>query len=385
MNYAPLPLTVRRSIELVGLAVMFSIIIYARSIISPLIISFFFTILLFPVFRWLRNRKLPEMVAISICLLLLFIFMGLLVWFFSAQVSRLMADFPTLRNNVTIHLQNLSAWIDTKTHFSSDRQLALLNEQSNKLLNTAGGYLGGVAASVTSIFVFFGLVPIYIFLFLFYRNLLLRFIFSWFSKKDHEKLKETIVETQVIIKSYLSGLLIQIAYITILLGGALLLLGIKHALLIGVIFAILNLIPYVGALIGNIIGILLTLTSSQEVSPIFTVLITIAVVQFLDNNILMPRIVGSKVKINALASIVGVILGGTLAGISGMFLSLPVIAILKIIFDRSNNFKQWGILFGDERPKVSPFSFKKFRFATAPPKQKELPGEKDEDTGKSAS
>jgi predicted PurR-regulated permease PerM len=131
-------------------------------------------------------------------------------------------------------------------------------------------------------------------------------------------------------------------------------LGIKHALLIGVIFAILNLIPYIGALVGNVIGVLLTLTSSQELGPILTVLVTIAIVQFLDNNILMPRIVGSKVKINALASIVGVIIGGSLAGIAGMFLSLPTIAVLKIIFDRTDNLKQWGVLLGDEIPKQSP-------------------------------
>jgi predicted PurR-regulated permease PerM len=168
-------------------------------------------------------------------------------------------------------------------------------------------------------------------------------------------------ETQVIIKSYIVGLVIQITYITILLGGLLFLFGIEHAVLIGVIFAILNLIPYVGALIGNVIGVLLTLTSSQEVWPIFVVLGTIAAVQFLDNNILMPRIVGSKVKINALASIVGVIVAGSLAGISGMFLSLPVIAVLKIMFDRSNHLKQWGVLLGDEKPKYSPMSFPVFR------------------------
>jgi predicted PurR-regulated permease PerM len=107
--------------------------------------------------------------------------------------------------------------------------------------------------------------------------------------------------------------------------------------------------------------VLLTLTSSEEVWPIFVVLGTIAAVQFLDNNILMPRIVGSKVKINALTTIVGVIVAGSLAGISGMFLSLPTIAVLKIIFDRSTNFRQWGVLFGDEQPKLSPMSFPVFR------------------------
>jgi predicted PurR-regulated permease PerM len=173
--------------------------------------------------------------------------------------------------------------------------------------------------------------------------------------------EEGMRETEVIIKSYLVGLLIQIGYITILLGGILMIIGIKHALLIGVIFAILNLIPYVGALIGNIIGVLLTLTSSDELWPVFAVLITIAVVQFIDNNILMPRIVGSKVKINALATIVGVIIAGSIAGISGMFLSLPVIAVLKIVFDRTENMRQWGVLLGDEKPKYSPMHFHVFR------------------------
>ena len=53
--------------------------------------------------------------------------------------------------------------------------------------------------------------------------------------------------------------------------------------------------------------------------------------------------------------------GGTLAGITGMFLSLPVIAVLKIVFDRSEGFKKWGVLFGDEKPKFSPMSFPVFR------------------------
>jgi predicted PurR-regulated permease PerM len=168
--------------------------------------------------------------------------------------------------------------------------------------------------------------------------------------------ESAVRETEVIVKYYLVGLLIQIAYLTILVSGALMLFGIKHAILIGVTFAILNLIPYIGALIGNIIGVVLTLTSSQELGQIWIVLLTIAAVQFLDNNILMPRIVGSKVKVNALASIVGIIIGGTMAGVSGMFLSIPIMAVLKIVFDKSASLKQWGVLLGDDRPQQSMMS-----------------------------
>jgi predicted PurR-regulated permease PerM len=349
-----LPLTVRRAIELMGVYFLGVIILAGKDIITPLLMAFFLAIMLLPVYRFFRRKKFPETLAIVLSILLLIIILAGVIYFFSSQISRLVADFPQIKENVKAHLNSLSAWIDSRTGFSTDKQTKFLNEQNDKLLNYAGGMLGGAASSITGIIIFIGLLPIYIFLLLFYKNLLLRFVFLWFPTSSHKKVEEVTRESEVIIKSYLVGLLIQITYITVLLGGILLIIGIKHAILIGAIFAILNLIPYVGALIGNIIGVLLTLSSSQELWPIFAVLITIAFVQFLDNNILMPRIVGSKVRINALATIVGVIVAGALAGVSGMFLSLPVIAVLKIIFDRTENFKQWGVLFGDERPKASP-------------------------------
>lgn len=355
------PLTVRRSIELLGIFLIGVVIYLGSGVIAPLLMAFFISIVLLPVYRFFKRKKIPEVLAIVMSLLLFITLIVLISWFFSSQISRLVSDFPQIKENVTKHFNTLSTWINQKTNFSTERQLQLINEQSNKLLDYAGGLLSGAAASLTSIFIFVGLLPIYIFLMLFYKNLLLRFVFMWFPQPEHAKVEDVMKEMQIIIKSYLIGLLIQISYITILLGGILLILGIKHALLIGVIFAVLNLIPYVGALIGNIIGVLLTLASSQELWPVFIVLGTIAAVQFLDNNILMPRIVGSKVKINALTTIVGVVVAGSLAGISGMFLSLPVIAVLKIVFDRSTVFKQWGVLFGDEQPKLSPMSFPIFR------------------------
>jgi len=356
-----LPLTVRRSIELLGLCLLGTLLVLGKGIIMPVLMAFFISIMLLPVYRFLRRIKFPEVLAIMLPILLVAIFMGLIVWFFSSQVSRLVADFPSIQKNVSIHLTSLSNWINQKTNFSTQEQVKFLQEQSSKMLANVGAMASGAAGSLGSVFIFLGLMPIYIYLFLFYKNLLLRFVFIWFETSQHKKVEEVMKETEVIIKSYLIGLIIQIAYITVLLGGILLLIGIKHALLIGVIFAILNLIPYVGALVGNLIGVLLTLTSSQEIGPIFIVLGVIAFVQFLDNNILMPRIVGSKVRINAFAAILGVFIGGSLVGVPGMFLALPMIAVLKIIFDRAEMFKQWGVLLGDERPERSPMTFLRLR------------------------
>ncbi|MXV52180.1 AI-2E family transporter [Pedobacter sp. HMF7647] len=356
-----LPLTVKRSVELLGLCLLGLLVVLGNSIVMPLLMAFFMSVVLLPIYRKLRKKRIPEVLAIVLSILCLAILVGLIVYFLSTQIGIMVRDFPQIKANVNNHLTSLSNWISRLTHYSTKEQIQIINEQNNKLMDFAGSFLSTTAGSVSSVLVFVGLLPIYIFLMMFYKNLLLRFIFMWFKPEDHKKVEDSMRETENIIKSYLVGLLIQVTYMTILLGGILMIIGIKHALLIGVIFAILNLIPYIGALFGNIIAVLLTLSSSNELWPVITVLLVIAGVQFLDNNILMPRIVGSKVRINALGTLVGVFVGGLLAGVSGMFLSLPTIAVLKVIFDRTESFKQWGVLLGDEKPENSPMTTPELR------------------------
>lgn len=351
-----LPLTVRRSIELLGLCLLIALFSVANTIIMPLLMAFFVSLMLLPMYRFLRKIKIPEVIAIILAILTATLIIIIIFGFVSLQIASLVNDFPQLEKNLNLHWNTLSAWINRNLNLSADEQIKVLQKQGTNLLNNAGSYLSGAALSLTGVFVFIGLLPIYIFLILFYKNLLLRFVFLWFNRDDHPQVESTLRESEVMVKSYLIGLMIQVTYMTVLLGGILLIIGIKHAMLIAIIFAILNLIPYIGALIGNLIGVLLTLTSSAELWHVFAVLIAITVVQLLDNNILMPRIVGSKIKINALVSIIGVIIGGTLAGVSGMFLSLPLIAILKIIFDHTTEFRHWGLLLGDERPGLSPMN-----------------------------
>ena len=110
-------------------------------------------------------------------------------------------------------------------------------------------------------------------------------------------------------------------------------------------------------MIGNILGAIITLASSDSIVDILFVIGAIAVVRFLDNNILMPRIVGSQVKLNPLISIIGIFIAGAMTGISGMFLALPILAIFKIIFDNAEQFKKWGVLLGDEKPAKKPMRF----------------------------
>ena len=347
-------ITVRRSIELLGLCAVGVIIVTGQAVIMPLLMAFFIAILLLPLFRFFRKIHIPEVIAIVLCIATLFVVIGGIITLLSSQIAVLVNDIDPIKKNITIHWNNISAWISTKLHYTAGEQLVMLRKQGENMGENVAGYFRNFFVSLSGVFVFLGLLPIYIFLILFYRHLLLRFVYLWYNEKEHPKVQEAVRETEVIIKYYLVGILIQIAYLIILVGGILFVFGIKHAILIGVTFAILNLIPYLGPLVGNFVGVLLTLTTSQEMWQIWFVLGVIAFVQFLDNNILMPRIVGSKVKVNALVSIVSIIVGGAMAGVSGMFLSIPVMAVLKILFDKSNKLSQWGVLLGDERPGQNP-------------------------------
>ena len=349
-----MPVTVKRAIELIGLFVLGTIIVAGNTIIMPLLMAFFFSLMLLPVFRFFRKLKFPEALAVFLPILILTIVVALIIWLFSSQVGTLLDDFPEIQRTVAKHLDNLSIWISNSFGYSPAEQLKFINVQSKKLFSSLGGVLSGAAGSLSGIIIFIGLLPIYIYLIMLYRNLFLKFTLMWFKQGEHQNVEEAIRQIEKMVKSYLVGLLIQITYIIVLLGGTLWLFGIQNALLIGIIFAFLNLIPYLGALIGNILGVLLTLASSDSITDVLIVLGAITIVQFLDNNILMPRIVGSQVKINPLVSIVGIIIGGSMAGLSGMFLAMPIISILKIVCDRSENYKQWGVLVGDDRPVKSP-------------------------------
>ena len=111
-----------------------------------------------------------------------------------------------------------------------------------------------------------------------------------------------------------------------------------------------------------------TMVTSENISDVLWVGIILAVVQLIDNNFGMPMIVGNKVRINALVTILGVLIGGTLCGIPGMFLAIPGLAVLKVIFDNVPDLRPWGLLLGDEaeeakgssgKPKLSLPKFKR--------------------------
>jgi predicted PurR-regulated permease PerM len=190
------------------------------------------------------------------------------------------------------------------------------------------------------------LIPVYTFMILFYQPHLLQFIRRATGKANHEQTTELLGETKTIIQHYLVGLFFEFLIVAALNVIGLFALGINYALLLGIAGALLNIIPYLGGLIAMILFMIIALVTKEPVFVIY-VAVLYGTIQFIDNNFIVPKIIGAKVKLNALVSLIGVIAGAALWGIPGMFLSIPVIAILKLLFDRIEALKPLGFLLGE--------------------------------------
>jgi predicted PurR-regulated permease PerM len=350
LNEVRFPYYVRFTLVLLGLMLFVVCIYFLQSILIPLVFSVLLAVLLLPLCRFFERHKVPRVLSILLCIFIAIIVGGLIVYFISSQVAHFSEDIPKLKERLSAHLNSLHTWMEQKFHISTRKQIDWTNEKLQEQYKNSGKYMATTFNAITGIIIFLGLIPVYVYLFLYYRNLFIEFLIRVFRRENKNKVGDVLKETREMIQKYISGLLIEAVIVAILNSVGLLIVGLDYAILIGVIAAILNVIPYIGGLIAIVLAIAMALVTSE--SLLFPVLVVgvLLLVQLIDNNFLIPHVVGSKVSINALISIVVVIAGGALWGIWGMFLSIPFTAILKIIFDRIEGLKPLGLLLGNKVP-----------------------------------
>ncbi|MFZ1799421.1 MAG: AI-2E family transporter [Chitinophagaceae bacterium] len=346
MTIKQYPFYFKATIILFGIILLVYVLFNLQDIMIPLAFAMVFAILLNPLFNWLQNHKIPKILAIIITLLVALIVFGGIMYFLSSQIAKFSDSLPLLKQKFGELTTQLSQWAQQHFGITIQKQTELANETLNNSKALVGSTLSTAIGTLSIIF----LLPVYIFLFLFYKPLILNFLFEVFAEENSNRVGDVLNETKSAIQSYMVGLLIEAFIVAILNSGALLILGVKYAILLGVIGAFLNMIPYIGGVIAIALPVLIATITKDGYNTQLGILIAYIIIQFIDNNILVPRIVSSKVQINALISIITVLLGAALWGIPGMFLSIPLVAILKIIFDRVPDLKPWGKLLGDTVP-----------------------------------
>lgn len=340
------PFYVKAPMVIIGIYLFFYILHLLQDVIVPFAFAGLIAILLNPIYNRLLKWKVKKILAISLTILLAALVLAGLLLFLSTQIMQFGDMIPQLKEKVISLLHEVQEWLSARFGVSTQKQMKMVNEA----INNSKAYVGQTLNTVFGIISYFVLIPLYVFLLLFYKPLILNFIYEVFEEEKEEQVAEILRETKGAVQSYIVGLMIETSIIAVLNSVALLILGVKYAILIGVIGAILNLVPYIGGMVAILLPVLMSFVTKDGFTTPLLIVGAYTVIQFLDNNIIVPRVVSSKVSVNALISIIVVLLGGMLWGVSGMFLSIPFVAVLKIIFDRIEELKPWGKLLGDKMP-----------------------------------
>jgi len=342
------PFSARLCFTLLSIGLIALAIYLGKSILLPIFFSILFALILSPITNFLVRKDMHRFLAILVPLVLGLLIITLVLYSLSSQVSIFFNDMPALVDRFNELIFIAQKWINDTFHIAFWQQDKVIDQTAEKMKDSGPQFLQQTFVTVTELISYFILFPFYTFLILYHKATIKKFLVEVFTRSEEDRVVDVLHESQAIILQYVTGLLIELAIVFVLNSGGFLLFGIKYPIFLALVAALLNIVPYIGMLVANIFCIIVTLVTSENITDIFIVAGVLAGVQIIDNNILMPLVVGNKIRINALAIITGVLVGGALAGVPGMFLAIPGIALMKVTFERVKGLKPWATLLSDE-------------------------------------
>ena len=332
---------------LIGLSLLVFVLRKLDNVLLPILFAALLAVLLLPLVTRLERWKFPRIWAIIVALLVVIGALVGLFYLFGSQIMSLRDELPKLQEKSIEYFDQVQQWASVKFGYHPMSKEELIDSSMKSVKKSAGGYLGSTLSTTAGILSVTTLVPIYIFCFLYYRDHMRQFLFRFVSPDKRTGVLHTMDNIQTVVQAYIQGLLTVIVIVSILNATGLLLLGVKFAVFFAIFASVLAIIPYIGILVGSAIPALVTLVETGSPGKAAAVVGVFMFVQFLEGNFITPMITGSKVSINPMAAIIALILGGELWGTPGMILSIPLIAVLKVVFDASKTTEPWGFLLGD--------------------------------------
>ncbi len=350
-----LPFIVKLAAVLISIVILFYISIIGKTIIVPLFIGFLISMLLLPVANFLEKfLRLPRVVS-SLISPILFVLSVLGVgYLLGSQIIEFQEDIPELKNQVIDLFHQGQQFVADKFNVSEKEQLNYIKDNTESTIKRGSAMVGGVLISVSGVIASASFVFLYIFFILLYRSHLVKFVVWCFPPKDQKQVRDVVNSIQKIIKQYIIGLGIQVIFITVALFAAFSIIGIKYAIFFAALCGLLNLIPYVGIFSATTLAVLITLATGEPMDALWVV-VSVIVVNSIDGNILTPKVIGSKVSLNSFVVLFGIIVAESIWGIAGMFLAIPILAIVRIIFDAVPETKPFGFLLGEDNAPTPAF------------------------------
>ncbi|MCC7526146.1 MAG: AI-2E family transporter [Chitinophagaceae bacterium] len=320
------------------ITVFASVILYmAKMLFIPLFFGLLIALILYPVCIRLEQKRFPRSLAIGICLLIVALLIAcltvLLVW----QIQMFSQDAPALFEKLQAIWNTANIWIED--HF---------NLSIAHVLQESIGSVGSIIKSVVNdtldlVFMLF-LIPIFTALFLYHRRVFVQFLRLLVGENHQAKVDLILPMVISTYFNYVKGMILVYIIVGVLNSIGLLALGIEHAVLFGMLCAIMTIIPYVGIVISALLPISVAWLTKGSVWYPAGVIAVFAIVQYLEANVIFPKVVGVQLNVSTWAMLVAVIAGGILWGVSGMVLFIPFVALLKIGSDYVEEWKPLNIL-----------------------------------------
>lgn len=332
--------------------IILAILYIGQDILKPFAFSCLMALLFVSPCAFFERQGFPRGVAAMIVLLFGLIIFFVIFYFIYNSIVSFREDLPLMSKNIEQSIQQLQVWIQKTFDVDKKEVSSIIQNSTDNIIPSTSSIVNTTVNTVTGI-IFVGImIFITTFLLLLYRSLIVQFFTTLFADEYTERIHSIFSKTKFVIRGYIVGLFIEMLIVAAANCSIFFLLGVKYALLLGVIGAILNIIPYVGIFIACVLSALITLTTNTPTTVLWVV-VSLIIIHMIDSNILMPKIVGSKVKMNALATIIGVIVGSALWGIPGTFMAVPMLAIMKVSFEEIAPFRPFALIMGDDETEKS--------------------------------
>ncbi|HAA16705.1 MAG TPA: AI-2E family transporter [Cytophagales bacterium] len=360
------PNTRRTPLERATFLLLFLILsVYAlvevADFLYPICLAVLFAFLIHPLASFLEINGIHRILANLVSILTLLLILTGAIFVLYQQVDVFINDVPTLKTQARSNLLSLESAIrDTFGEFYTIEE-GWLSHNITFVIESGSQQLRSIFATTTGAAARLALLPVYMFFLLFYRDKFIIFIKMLVPKEKHEDADYTIQEISAMVRSYMVGVFTVVFVLCFLNTIGLLIVGVKYAILLGILSAIMNFIPYFGTLIGGAIPLTVALLTESSPRYAVGVLILFVIIQFTENNILTPNITGGSVNINPFTTILSVIVAGLLWGLPGMFIVIPFMGTLRILMKHSPRLQPVAYLIGVEGMEHHRLSISKIR------------------------
>ncbi len=341
-----------RTVKILLLVFLISLILFkGKPFLVPLVFAALFSMLLLPVSLKLEGWGLGRGLSIVLSVLLIVAFFAGVISLLAWQVSDMAQKAPEIEKNISQKTQQLKEYVSNSFGISQQKQQEMIQKQQQTSSSKTTAMISGALASAGSILTDFLLMLVYIFLFMYFRMHLKKFVLKLVPKTEQAHTTKVLENSRKVAQKYITGLMLMIVGLWIMYSIGFAIAGVKNFFFFAVLCGLLEIVPFVGNLLGNALTIIVTLAQGGGMNVVIGILITYALVQFIQSYILEPLVVGSEVSINPVFTIIAIIAGEFIWGIPGMILAIPVLGIFKIVFDNVESLKPYGFLIGEEEQK----------------------------------